>query len=257
MLERNNKIINKELKESISKAEEASFMGWDFSYLKDRFLIESLSWDYKKIIIEYIKQADTLLDMGTGGGEFLSSIKYLPKYTYATEGYKPNVKIAQSRLKKIGVKVLENFNVEVLPFKSEMFDMVINRHAEYSPEEVKRILKKDGKFITQQVGRYDQIELNKFFKDSSYKDKDEDLENASKNLLKNGFEIIYENEEQVKSKFIDIEAVIYYLKAIPWQIQGFNIDNNLERLKELNKIIKDIGCFKAHAHRFILIAKKT
>lgn len=40
--------------------------------------------------------------MGTGGGEFLAGLQPLPPHTCATEGYPPNIPIAQQRLKRLG-----------------------------------------------------------------------------------------------------------------------------------------------------------
>ena len=58
------------------------------------------------MVIPFMRDAATMLDMGTGGGEFLFSLHPLPKTVYATEGYKPNVPIARQRLEPLGVKVV-------------------------------------------------------------------------------------------------------------------------------------------------------
>jgi hypothetical protein len=38
-----------------------------------------LPWNYRMILENYFKKAEVVLDMGTGGGEFLDSFKDLPK----------------------------------------------------------------------------------------------------------------------------------------------------------------------------------
>ena len=53
------------------KEETAAFEGWDFSHLKGRWENEQLLWDYKTIISKYLRPEMQLLDLGTGGGEFL------------------------------------------------------------------------------------------------------------------------------------------------------------------------------------------
>ena len=53
------------------KEETAAFEGWDFSHLKGRWENEQLPWDYKTIISKYLRPEMQLLDLGTGGGEFL------------------------------------------------------------------------------------------------------------------------------------------------------------------------------------------
>ena len=55
---------------------------------------------------EVLTAASSLLDIGTGGGEFLSSLQALPQIVYATEVYKPNMPIARKRLSSLGVEVI-------------------------------------------------------------------------------------------------------------------------------------------------------
>ena len=60
-------------------------------------------------------------------------------------------------------------------------------------------------------------------------------------------------EVKPEKEFYDIGAIVFYLKHIEWQIKDFNIENNLQRLKELHKKICREGSFKTQAHRFFLI----
>lgn len=54
------------------------FKGWSFDYLthSGRMKEFPLSWNYYNEIMDYCSEASSLLDMGTGGGEFLAS-RYL------------------------------------------------------------------------------------------------------------------------------------------------------------------------------------
>jgi 2-polyprenyl-3-methyl-5-hydroxy-6-metoxy-1,4-benzoquinol methylase len=85
---------------------EHPFTRWNFSYINDRIVNNLLPWSYTSKIIPFIRKSTSLLDMGTGGGEFLSSLSPLPKKTQATEAYPPNFSIAKKNLKPLGVKVL-------------------------------------------------------------------------------------------------------------------------------------------------------
>ncbi|RCX18074.1 methyltransferase family protein [Fontibacillus phaseoli] len=80
-----------------------------------------------------------MLDMGTGGGEFLLSLPPPGGRTYATEAYLPNYELCSDKLTLSGidVKLIEDDND--LPFESGMFDLVINRHEAFAVEEVCRI----------------------------------------------------------------------------------------------------------------------
>ena len=85
------------------------------------------SRDYKKLAKKLIKNSNSLLDIDTGGGEVLLSLSPLPRKSYATEGYKPNVKIAKNNLKKVGVRVIYADSAHKLPFKDETFDLAAVR----------------------------------------------------------------------------------------------------------------------------------
>lgn len=127
---------DKDLFNFLISESEHPFSGWDFSYIADRVVNAPLTWSYTSTILPLIRDAESLIDMGTGGGEFLASLIPLPKHTCATESYEPNVPIAKKRLEALGVKVFFCKDKDKLPFKDEEFDLVINRHEDYSEKEV-------------------------------------------------------------------------------------------------------------------------
>lgn len=53
---------------------------------------------YANRIPSSMRQVDSMLDMGAGGGEFLAMLTPLPRSTWATEGYRPNVTVARAKL---------------------------------------------------------------------------------------------------------------------------------------------------------------
>ena len=127
------------------KAEEREpFQGWDFSHLNGRGEAEELPWNYQEELEPYLNYRTMLLDMGTGGGEFLLSLNPPKGRTYATEGYLPNVDLCRRRLPIHGIELRQVFDDSDLPFDDEMFDLVINRQEAYDPDEVFRVLKPGG-----------------------------------------------------------------------------------------------------------------
>ena len=135
--------------------------------------------------------------------------------------------------------------------------MVINRHDSYVENELLRIIKNKGYFITQQVGGKNNIKINEDFQTSyKFEEYDWDLNQASKKLIDAGFKIIEMKEEFPISRFYDVGALVYYLRAIPWQIGDFSIEKYYDKLKKIHKIITEDEFYDVNAHRFYIIAEK-
>src|SRR5579872_5175452 len=109
---------NQELFDLLIAEANHPFSGWNFSYISstDRVVEEPLSWSYASKLLPLLRSSQSLLDMGTGGGEFLFRLQPLPPNTFATEGYTPNIPIARRRLEPLGVQVFEVSKNGQLPF---------------------------------------------------------------------------------------------------------------------------------------------
>ena len=254
----NRVLSNNELFDYLICEANEKFEGWDFSYLESTGRMQEfpLSWNYRNKVNTRIFGASSLLDMGTGGGEFLSSLSPLPKHTCATEGYEPNIAIAKKRLEPLGVKVYRVDDDESLPFNDETFDLIINRHESYSAQEVKRILKKQGTFITQQVGGLNDKEINELLGAPKSQYYNWNLDTAVNDLNEVGLKISEQKEDIVKTRFYDIGAIVFYLKAVPWQIPDFTVEKYFERLKGIDNVIQKEGYIDFTCHRFFIIANK-
>ena len=55
----------------------AHIHGWDFSHIAGRYTEETdIPWDYRQIILEHLTDDMRLMDIDTGGGEFLLSLEH-------------------------------------------------------------------------------------------------------------------------------------------------------------------------------------
>ncbi|MCP3740907.1 methyltransferase domain-containing protein [Rossellomorea sp. BNER] len=235
------------------------FTGWDFSFITEtgRVKSEPLHWSYGSLALQLMNKASSMLDMGTGGGEFLSNLYPFPPQICATEGYKPNFPIAKKRLEPLGVSVLAIEEDNKLPFIHEEFDLVINQHESYDPKEVLRILKSDGFFLTQQVGGKDCLEINNSLGAPIPNDfLHWNLEYAVNELKNSGFQILKAEEAFPFQRFYDVGALIYYLKAIPWQITDFSFESYEENFYKIHQTIEEKGYFDVKQHRFMILAGK-
>ncbi|QXE00552.1 class I SAM-dependent methyltransferase [Terribacillus sp. DMT04] len=245
-----------ELVDQLLQDAQKSFSGWDFSFIEDTGRIQSelLPWSYGSKARKLLLEATSLLDMGTGGGEFLSKLLPLPHYTAATEAYRPNVPIAKERLDPLGVEVFQIENDDELPFAAETFDLVLNKHESYSVAEVQRILRPEGLFLTQQVGGTDCKALNEMLGapvNAAYQDWK--LQTAAEELASQLF-LLEQKEAFPSMRFYDIGAVVFYLKAIPWQIPSFTMEGYRDCLMELHQFIEKKGFLDVKQHRFLLAA---
>ncbi len=235
------------------------FAGWDFSYINNtgRVQTDSLPWSYASVILPHIREAASLLDMGTGGGELLSLLQPYPEHTCATEGYEPNVEVARKRLEPLGVNVVPLVDESTLPFRENEFEVIINRHEYYDPGEVRRILTPGGSFITQQVGEGNDVEINRWLGAEPPEEKEWNVETAAKELVASGFRVEKKMEAFPMTRFYDVGALVYYLTAIPWTVVDFSVEKYSEALLTLHERVLQEQYLEFREHRFLVIARNS
>jgi SAM-dependent methyltransferase len=103
--------------------------------------------------VELVQSAHHVLDMGTGDGLRFSSIcnRNFRGFAVATEEWATSASIAAPLLQPLGINLVRCWS-QLLPFSTNSFDVVLNRHEELSPQEIARVLRKDGSFLTEQWG---------------------------------------------------------------------------------------------------------
>ncbi len=187
----------------------------------------------------------------------MSGLAPFPADTHATEGYAPNVSVARNRLEPLGVRVHEIGGDDRLPLPNESFDLANNRHESYDPSEVGRVLRRGGRFVTQQVGGDNDIVLNELLAapNSDFGLSHWNMEFARKEIEDAGFEVIEAEEELPLIRFVDVGTIVFYLKAVPWQIPDFTVDRYFDRLKMLESRIRNEGFVGVRGQRFLLVAE--
>ncbi len=254
----------------ISEAFDAPIRGWDFSWLEGRGEETRPPWDYSAIVREAEASSSRLLDIDTGGGEFLARLAPFPGSVIATEGYAPNVGVARERLLPLGITVIETEsapdNVEQdetspasahseLPFADAEFDLVIDRHASYWPSEVHRVLSRGGRFVTQQrseagtAGHSWEELFNRTRSLGRF-----DAAFAVAQLETAQFEVVRAEEADTPMTFFDLAAVVYYLRIVPWAVEGFDPVADRSGLERVSRLIAEEGRLEIRGSHMLLDA---
>ena len=252
--------MNEEYLRKIWKQEEeiAHIHGWDFSHIHGRYEVENdLPWNYEEIVRGYLSNDMQMMDYDTGGGEFLLSLNHPYEKTFATEGYSPNVEICKSKLLPLGVGFKECQNPNKIPFEDNVFDIMINRHGDFAPKEIYRLLQKNGVFITEQVGgdnERDLVEmvlpgLEKPFPDLNLKIQQKKFEEA-------GFKILRAEEAYRPIYFYDVGAFVWFAHIIEWEFPNFFVDKCFKQLLKMQEEIDKNGFVKGTIHRYLIVATK-
>jgi hypothetical protein len=248
--------------ELIEQAVSAPFTGWDFSWLGYRAVSSDLSWSYDQLARAELHriaqhQASRLLDIDTGGGDLLASLAPLPEATIATEGYAANVPLARCKLAALGVDVRQHSATTRLPVHDNSVDLVLNRHGRLDASDLSRVLRTDGVLLTQQIGCRNDADLNEVLgAPPLISPSATTCEGAVRALGKQGFEILEAAEEFPEFVFLDVGAIVFHLRAIPWQVLNFDVDKYDPALRVLDQRIRTEGPFVAHSHRFLIRARR-
>ena len=242
------------------KAEEAiaHIKGWDFSHIEGRYTSEdSLPWNYRAAILERLRPQMQILDIDTGGGEFLLSLKHPHRNTAAMENYPPNVSLCTETLLPLGMDFRPGSGNGPLPFEDSRFDLVINRHGDFNAAEIFRVLKPGGLFITQQVGADNDRELVKLLcGDLPPAFPEQHLAMVEEKFRRAGFTILRGQEAFTPIRFYDVGALVWFARIIQWEYPGFSVDTHFDRLLEAQQILEEKGVIEGLTHRFFLIAQK-
>jgi SAM-dependent methyltransferase len=254
----------------IAAAEREPFRGWDFSHLAGRMVEAPPAFDYLEAVRRRMSGAERMLDLGTGGGEVLAALAPFRATTIATEAWAPNAGVAARRLAPLEASVVlvegapENWETldtplrdrPRLPFADGAFDLVIDRHESYLPAEVFRVLRPGGRFVTQQCGGTHHGDLNTLLGLPHPRYGGWRLHAAETQLTAVGFSDLSGQEAFTETKIHDVGAIVYYLRALPWQAPDFQARDHLDRLRTLHERMATTGPLTIRAHHFLLEARK-
>ena len=251
--------------ELVAEAEAVPVEGWDFSWLNGRAAEQRPSWGYARLAGERLARVSIALDIGTGGGEVLAGIPVLPARMVATESWPPNIPVAARRLRPRGVAVIADDGQPRLPFRQDVFDLVISRHpVETWWDEIARVLRPGGAFLSQQIGGGTVGELRDFMTGPQPSSTRPGTGGGSRRSPQRarqaaedaGLIVTDLRAESMRAEFYDIGAVVYFLRKVPWNVPDFTVARYRDRLAALHERIQADGAFVTYAKRFLIEARK-
>jgi len=253
--------------ELLAEAETHPVVGWDFSWLGERLASRPPPWDYEAIVERHAERAADLLDLGTGGGHWLESLTNRPARTVATESWQPNLEVARGRLEPLGVEVVAapaapdnidqspGLDSPPLPFGDGSFSLVVSRHESYLAAEIARVLRPGGVFVTQQMGG-DYNPYRAALGLSPVEPRVFELQLAREQLEAAGLRVLAGEEGSATTTFADAGAFAYWLRAIPWIVDGFSVSAQRAALAALQRRLDDEGPLTIEEPAFVLEAAK-
>ena len=225
--------------------------GWDFSRMHT--VRQPVPWDYADEVKRYLNPSDTVLDIGTGGGERFTQLADSFKQGLGTDIDPVMVETAQQKCQAKNVTFA--VSSDKLEDITDMFDVMLNRHSPFTMNAVKSHLKADGYFITQQVGERNMANVKAALGQAIA-----DLVVSKDNITSAGLKLLAFMEYDVEYVVKDIESLIFWLNALDMLHAGMDGAKGLKDAAVLNHILEgnvDDRGFTTNEHRYLVIAQNA
>jgi SAM-dependent methyltransferase len=179
------------------------------------------------------------------------------------------LEIARRNLAKFNGTIVEADDTADLPFPSDHFDLVVSRHPVVTRwDEVRRVLRPNGAYLSQHVGSGSVRELTDFMMGPQPAAAHWSLPPlattagaipmaAAAGAEAAGLDVVALRQEALRMEFHDIAAVVHFLRKVIWIVPGFTVNEYRDRLAELHDFIERHGPFVAHAQRFLIEARRS
>ena len=250
-------MISLEQIEQISKSV-GERVGWDFSRMRTQRA--PTPWEYANVVRQFVTDTECVLDIGTGGGErFLTLAPYFRKGV----GIDQSTEMIKQAMRNKEVQNVANVDFKLmdanhLEFPDAEMGMVLNRHCSVNVDEIVRVLRSRGYFVTQQVGDRNTLNFLQAFGwtlesfGDEWGQRMEELVLASE---QSGCRVVAEAEYDVRYWFCDVESLVFWLKSVPLP-EPFDVDKHWEGVNRILNDYKTIQGIETNEHRELLIVEK-
>ena len=233
-------------------------VGWDFSLMHTKRA--PVLWDYSEVARQFLARTDSVLDIGTGGGElFLTLASCFRKGT----GIDVSEEMIEQALRNKRTRGITNVEFKVmdgnhLEFSDAEFEIVLNRHCDVNVSETGRVLRPQGYFVTQQVGYRNTVNILEAFgwTPASFADGWwQPVEELAAAFEQSGCRVVAKAEYDVRYWFCDIESLVFWLKAAPLP-EPFDVEKHLDGVNYILQEYSTQQGIETNEHRELLVVEK-
>jgi SAM-dependent methyltransferase len=233
--------------------------GWDFSRVRDAR--DPVPWNYGDVVRRYLNARDRVLDIGTGGGERFLALADQFGQGVGIDADPGRLQVArENRPPSLAERVsFELMDARELQFENRSFDTVLNRHASVYPDEIARVLRPSGVFITQQVGPGNTRNICALFGCGSGGNYEPEPEQGMASLVEafkaSGCAILARAEYDAGYYFLDVESLVFWHKAVPLP-EDFEIEVHWRQVAQIVQAFSTPRGIGTNEHRELLIVQK-
>lgn len=233
--------------------------GWDFSQV--RWRRDPVPWAYGDVARRLLSPADHVLDVGTGGGE-----TFLKLSAHFGSGVgidvspamiaRAKANLAEAAIPTIRLSVMDAHHLD---FQDETFDIVLNRHCIIDVGETVCVLRRGGRFFTQQVGRRNTETILQAFgwtPDSFPNGWWQPLQSIADTFSSAGHHVEAIAEYDVRYWFADILSLVFWLKAVPLP-EPFDPHRHVNAVNRILDRHTTANGIETNEHREMLIVRKA
>ena len=191
--------------------------GWDFSSVRDDRA--PVPWNYEEVVRRYLSPDDTVLDIGTGGGERFLSLSDAYHRGLGVDPAPDMLRVARENAAALSIEHVSfaAMSAERLELDADTFDVVLNRHANLCAAEVMRVLRPGGVFITQQVGARNLGNICALFgcgPGGEYDPPQPPIATIADEFRRLGGRVLCTAEYDVDYDFLDVQSLLFLLQGV-------------------------------------------
>ena len=238
--------------------ENGELEGWHFSEVNIDY--DPIPWDYAEIVRSYLKPNDRVLDIGTGGGEIFLSLAPNFAEGIGIDHYPEMVETAKTNQSRSGVSNVDFIEMDgsSLKFEKHEFDIVLLRHLHVYVNEIMRVLRPGGYFITQMVGKGSSKNILDAFgwtPGSFGPGWWQPVDELAKQFEDQGCSVVAQGEYDVRCWFKDIPSFMFWIMSVPWP-EDIQLEKHWHTINQIFKSSTTDRGIETNEHRGLLLVRK-